>query len=189
MIRIHSQNTSTSLVEIAHNVTGVFVRNSDLHAYDRLKEYRRCIHKAFLERQDRCHLECHLGRVYRMIRSIVKCSLNAYYRISCQRSLLNAFLKSLLNCREVVLRNSAAYDYLLKYIRCLQVAGWLEAHLDMSILSVSTGLFLMFALYVGVLADGLTESYLRFGKFHVYFVAFFELAYYDIKVLVAHTIE
>ena len=119
--RIHSQTTSTSLVEIAHNVTGVFVRNSDLHAYDRLKEYRRGIHKAFLERQDRRHLERHLGRVYRMIRSIVKCSLNAYYRISCQRSLLNAFLKSLLNCREVVLRNSASYYLLFEYIWCIKL--------------------------------------------------------------------
>ena len=42
-----------SFIQIAHNVTGKFVRNSDLHGYDRLKKNRRCIHEAFLECQDR----------------------------------------------------------------------------------------------------------------------------------------
>ena len=59
----------------------------------------------------------------------------------------------------------------------------------MTILSMSAGLLFVFILHIDFLADGLAESYLRFGKFYVYFVAFFELAYYDIKVLVAHTIE
>ena len=83
-----------------------------------------------------------------MIRSIVKGCLHTNNRICSQRSLENTFLKSLLNSREVVLRNCTTYNYLLKYIRCLQIARWLKAHLNVAILSVSAGLFLMFAFYI-----------------------------------------
>ena len=60
MIRIHSQNTAAALVQIAHNVSGVFIRNRYLHADDGLKKNRRSIHKSFLKRKDRSHLKCHL---------------------------------------------------------------------------------------------------------------------------------
>ena len=148
MIRIHSENTTTSLVQISHNITGIFIRNCNLHGDDRLKKYRRRFHKALLEGKDSCHLKCHLRRIYRMIRSIIKGCLHTNNRICSQRSLENTFLKSLLNSREVVLRNCTTYNYLLKYIRCLQIARWLKAHLNVAILSVSAGLFLMFAFYI-----------------------------------------
>ena len=46
----------------------------------------------------------------------------------------------------------------------------------MSILSMSTGLFLMFTFHIRILADSFTESNLWFGKFDVYFVALFQLS-------------
>ena len=60
MIRIHTQYTATAFVQVAHNITCIFIRNCNLHGYDWLQKYRGCIHKALLEGQDRCHLECHL---------------------------------------------------------------------------------------------------------------------------------
>ena len=98
-----------------------------------------------------------------MIRTIIQNGFDADYRISSQRAFLYGFLDTFFNSREVVLRYSTTNNNLFKYIWSFQITGWLKTHLNMSILSVSTGLFLMLALYVGVLADGLTESYLRFG--------------------------
>ena len=189
MIRIHAKDTATALIQIAHNVTGIFVRNSNLHGNDWLKEYRRCVHKAFLKCQNSCHLKCHLRGIYRMIGSVIKSSLHTYYRICSQRSLLNAFLKSLLNCREVVLRNCTANYNLLKYIWSLHITGRLKAHLNMTILSVSAGLFLMLSFYIRILANSLTERNLRFGKLYVYFIAILQHADNNVKMLVAHAIN
>ena len=83
-----------------------------------------------------------------MIRSIIKGCFHTNYRICSQRAFQDAFLKTFFNCREVILRNCTTYNYLLKYIRCLQIARWLKAHLNVAILSVSAGLFLMFAFYI-----------------------------------------
>ena len=124
-----------------------------------------------------------------MIRSIIKSSLYTNYRICCKRSFLNAFLKALLNCREVVLRNCTTNNNLLKYVWSLHIARRLKTHLNMSILSMSAGLFLMFAFYVRILADGLTERNLRFGKLYIDFIALFQHADNNIKMLVAHTID
>ena len=34
MIRIHSKNTAAALIQIAHNVTCIFIRNCNLHGND-----------------------------------------------------------------------------------------------------------------------------------------------------------
>ena len=83
-----------------------------------------------------------------MIRTIVKCSFDTNYRIGSQRSFLNAFLQTFFNCREVVLRNCTTNYNLFKFIRCLQIARWLKAQLNVALLSVSARLFLMFACYL-----------------------------------------
>ena len=124
-----------------------------------------------------------------MERSIIKSGFYANYRICSQRSFLNAFLQTFLDSREVVLRYSTTNYYLFKYIWSFQITGWLKTHLNMSVLSMSAGLFLMFAFYVRVLTDGFTEGNLRFGKFDFYFVALFQFADYDVKMLITHTIK
>ena len=124
-----------------------------------------------------------------MERSIIKSSFYANYRICSQRSFLNAFLQTFFDSREVVLRYGTTNYYLFEYIWSFQITGWLKTHLNMSILSMSAGLFLMFAFYVRVLADGLTESNLRLGKFNFYFVAFFQFADYNVEMLIAHTVK
>ena len=111
-----------------------------------------------------------------MIRTIVKGCFNTNYRICSQRSFLNAFLQTFFNCREVVLRYSTTNNNLFKYIWSFQITGWLKTHLNVTILSVSTGLFLMFTFHIRILADSFTESNLWFGKFDVYFVALFQFA-------------
>ena len=112
MIRVHAEHASSSLIQVAHHIAGEFVRNRYLQGFDRLKQYRAGFHEALLKCLARCRLECHLGGIYRMIRSIVKHCLHANNRISGQRPLHDRLLNTLLYCREVVLRNRTA-DYLL----------------------------------------------------------------------------
>ena len=124
-----------------------------------------------------------------MVGTIIKSSFNADYRVSSQRSFQNTFLKSFFNCREIVLRHCSTNNYLLKYIWCFQITGWFKTHFNMTILSVSARLFFMFAFHIRVLANGLAECNLRFGKFNIYFVTFFQFADHDIKMLITHTIK
>ncbi len=93
-----------------------------------------------------------------MVRSVVESRLHTDYRITCQRSLEHGFLKSLLNSREVVLRNRTADYRLFEDIRRIKVA---ELHLDMAVLTVSAGLLLILGVYIGILLNSLTERNLR----------------------------
>ncbi len=79
-----------------------------------------------------------------MVGAIEERCLDADYRITGQRTLCTAFLYALFYCREVVLWNGTAKYLLFKDIRCLEIAGRLEGHLNVTKLSMSTGLFLMF---------------------------------------------
>ena len=112
MIRIHAENTASSLVEIAHDITGILIRNENLQRCDRLKQNRARLHEALLKRLYCSCLKCHLRGIYRMVRSIVQNCLHADYRISGKRTLRHRFLNSFFYCREIVLRNGSA-DYFL----------------------------------------------------------------------------
>ena len=124
-----------------------------------------------------------------MIGSIVQDRFHAHNRISGKRSFYNRFLKPLLHSREVVLRNRAAYNAFFEDIRCIQVPGRLELHLDMSVLAVSAGLFLILHIHIGVLADRLTERNLRRLQIDLHFISCGKLARRDLQMLVAHAVE
>ena len=47
----------------------------------------------------------------------------------------------------------------------------------------------MFTFHIRILADSFTESNLWFGKFDVYFVALFQFADYNIKMLISHSVK
>ena len=122
MIRIHAKHAAAAFVQITHHITGIFIRNRLLSEKQiGSRSTGDASMKPFLKAMDCCGLECHLGRIYRMIGSIVENCLHANYRISGQRSSQNGLLDTFFYCREVVLRNSSAYYLLLKYIWCLQI--------------------------------------------------------------------
>ena len=122
-----------------------------------------------------------------MIRSIIKSSLYTNYRICCKRSLLNAF-QALSRLPEVVLRNCTTNNNLLKYVWSLHIARRPETHLNMSILSVSAGLFLMFAFYVRILAIVSRNGTFGLKALRQLYSAL-QHADNNIKVLIAHTID
>ena len=59
----------------------------------------------------------------------------------------------------------------------------------MSVLSVSTSLFLVFHIHVSILTDSLAERYLRSFQHDLNFISGGKLARCNLKMLVAHTIE
>ncbi len=189
MVRVHAEDTSAPLVEVAHDVAGELVADLDFQVDDRLKKDRAGLHEAVLEGKVGRGLECLLGGVDRMVGTVIQGSLDADDRISSQRALLYALGETLLNRRIVVLRDSAADDFDRELVRLRHVAARLEAHLDVTVLAVSAGLLLVLAFDVGFLADRLAESDLRLGEIDVDFVAFFQLALDDLELLVADTVE
>ena len=124
-----------------------------------------------------------------MIGSVYQSCLQAHNRITGQRSLENAFLNSLLYSREVVSRNSAAEDSLLKYIGLLQIAGGLELHFDIAVLSVSAGLLLILALDLHFLSQRLPEREFRFAEHHIYLIAGQKFADYYLQLLIADSVD
>ena len=87
-----------------------------------------------------------------MIRTIYQSCLYANYRICGQRTFYAAFCHAPFNCREVVLRNCAAEYFLLEYIRFFQVTGRFKDHLNITVLAMSAGLLLIFALNLNFLS-------------------------------------
>ena len=124
-----------------------------------------------------------------MVGAVVQGCLHADYGVSCQRSALNGFLDTLFHCREVVFRNGAAHNDLFEYIRRFRITGIFEAHLNVTVLTVSAGLLLIFCIHIRILADGLAERYLRACKLHIHFVFCQQLAHDDIKMLIAHAVD
>lgn len=49
VIRVHTQHTTATFVQITHHITGIFIRNDDFQGRDRLKEYREASMKPFLK--------------------------------------------------------------------------------------------------------------------------------------------
>ena len=46
--RSHAKHSSASLIQISHHISRIIVRNSHFQRSDRLKKYRRCLKKSFL---------------------------------------------------------------------------------------------------------------------------------------------
>ena len=187
--RLHTEDSAAALRHITHDIAGIGIRNRDLDGRDRLEKDRLTLHEGILKRHIRSRLERHIGGINWMVGTIEEGRLHTDHRISGQRTLLTALLYALLNRREVVLRNGSAEYLLLEYIRCLEVAGRLELHDDITELAVSAGLLLISALYLRALLDGLTICETRLRQDEGYVVALLDLGSHDVELLVADTID
>ena len=87
--RVRTHNSAATLVDVAHNVTEVIGRNSNLQAVNGFEKNGLCILQAFFKRDGRRHLEGKLVRVNVVITSVVKDSLQAGNGIARKRSISN----------------------------------------------------------------------------------------------------
>ena len=122
-----------------------------------------------------------------MIRSVVKDSLNADYRIACNDTSRNAVPESLFDCREEVLGNGAADNLFFEHKVVFAVG--LEANPNIAELTVSAGLLLMSAVNLNGLFDGFSVSNARSGKSDFHAELCFELVDDKVEMLFAQTGE
>ena len=95
-----------------------------------------------------------------MIRTIPQGDLNINNRIACQNASLHSTLNTVVDSRDVFLRDSAANDSVDELVTLAGLVG-LDLDLNVTVLALTTGLTCVLGLLVGLLADGLTVSDLR----------------------------
>ena len=99
-----------------------------------------------------------------MIRTIPQGDLDINNRIACQNAGLHSTLNTVVDSRDVFLRDSAANDGVDELVTLTGLVG-LHLDLNVTVLALTTGLTCVLGLLVGLLADGLTVSNL--GCAHV----------------------
>ena len=95
-----------------------------------------------------------------MIRTIPQGDLDVNDRIACQNAGLHSTLNTVVDSRDVFLRDSAANDGVDELI-ALACLVRLDLDLDVTVLALTTRLTSVLGLLIGLLADGLTVSDLR----------------------------
>ena len=91
-----------------------------------------------------------------MVGTVNQSSFQSNNWISCQNTVFYAVLKTFFNCWEEGFRNSTAEYLFLEYKAVAN--GWLKFDPYVTELTMTTGLFLVFALYFNFLADGFAVS-------------------------------
>ena len=104
----HTLDTSTTCVNVTDNVAHVLLRHCNLYLHDRLKKYRVTFRHSILECHGTSDVECHLGRVDLMVRSIIYICSYAEYRESAKDTGLCSLFDTFADSRNVFLRNSTA---------------------------------------------------------------------------------
>ena len=92
-----------------------------------------------------------------MIRTIPQGDLDVNDRIACQNAGLHSTLDTVVDSRDVFLRDSAANDGVDELITLTGLVR-LDLDLDVTVLALTTRLTSVLGLLIGLLADGLTVS-------------------------------
>ena len=107
-------------------------------------------------------MECHLGRIDFMVRSVIYGSMDTYNRESAKGTSLCSFLNTFTDCWDVFLRNSTADNLGIELEQFFSVGiHRLETYLTMSVLSTTTGLLSVLVFLINSLCKCLFVCYLR----------------------------
>src|SRR5690606_30147682 len=141
-------------------ITHVVFRRVHFHLHDRLKQHRLSLHEALFERHGARDLERNFVRVNVVVRTIVQSNFNVLDREALQYAVLQLFLNTLIDGRDVFLRNHTAHDLVDELV---PFAWLLRLHLDpdVTVLTTTTGLTdeLTFLIHLGT--NGFAISHLR----------------------------
>ena len=157
---LHALDLTTASIQIADDIAQILIGNDDSDLHDRLGDDRISLAHSILEGHRTCNGEGHLRGVDLMIRAIPQGDLDVNDRIACQNAGLHSTLDTVVDSRDVFLRDSAANDGVDELITLTGLVG-LDLDLDMTVLALTTRLTSVLGLLVGLLADGLTVSDLR----------------------------
>ena len=120
-----------------------------------------------------------------MVGTVNQSSFQSNNWISCQNTVFYTVLKTFFNCWEEGFRNSTAEYLFLEYKAVAN--GWFKFDPYITELTMTTGLFLVFALYFYYLADGFTVSNSWNFKRNRYAEFIFQFGNQNIQMLLTYT--
>ena len=133
-------------------------------------------------------MESHLRRIDLMVGSVVYVSMNTNYRESTKDTRLHSLFNTFAYSRDVLLRNSTTNYGRLKLVSLLCVSiHRLKFNFTMSVLSTSTRLFCIFAVYISRFGNGLFVSNLRCTYISLYLELTKQTVNDDLQMKLTHT--
>src|SRR5699024_3002571 len=162
---LHRGHGATAGVDVTDDLTHVLLRGDDLNGHHRLQQNRLSLRHGLLEGHGTSQLEGHLGGVNLVVSTIQQGSLDVHQREASEVAVLHGVLDTLVDRRDVLLRNTATgdlVDELVGLLGTLFRLQRLESNDHASELTGTTGLLLVRVLeLLDRLLDGLAVSNLR----------------------------
>src|SRR5690554_3911355 len=183
---VHALDQTTTTVQVTDYITHVFFRRLDFDLHDRLQQHRLSLHKAFFERHRTGDLKRHFRRVNIVVRTIKQGDLHVHHWEACEHAILELLLDTLIDSRDVFLRNHTAHDLVNELVT---FARLLRLHLDpdVTVLTTTTGLTHELAFLLNTGTNGFAVSNLRLAYVRFYLELALETVNDDVEVQLAHT--
>src|SRR5690554_2927785 len=183
---VHALDQTTTTVQVTDYITHVFFRRLDFDLHDRLQQHRLSLHKAFFERHRTGDLKRHFRRVNIVVRTIKQGDLHVHHWEACEHAILELLLDTLIDSRDVFLRNHTAHDLVNELVT---FARLLRLHLDpdVTVLTTTTGLTYELAFLLNTGTNGFAVSNLRLTYVRFYLELALETVNDDVEVQLAHT--
>ena len=135
----HASHFASTAIQIANNITHVFIWNHDFNTHNGLQNYWISVLYCLLKSHGRRNLESEFRRINIVIRSIVENSFHVDYRMSYENTMLHCLGDTRLHGRYIFSGNRSANNGIFKYIARASFQR-LEPHLNVTILTSTTAL-------------------------------------------------
>ena len=184
----HTFDTATTGVDITDYITHVFFWHGNFNLHDRLKKNWVTLCHSILECHRSGNVECHFRRVDFMVRTIVYISAYTQYWESAKDTGLRSLFNTFANCWDIFLRNSTTNNGRseLEGFFCVWI-HWCEVNFTMSVLSTTTGLLSILAVYINSLSKCFLISNLRSTYVSLYVEFTQQTVYDDVQMQLTHT--
>src|SRR5471032_295741 len=157
----HTQDHAATTVKVAHHVTHIVFRRNNLYRHDRLKQLTTALLGQLLGRHGSSHLERHLVGVDVVVRTIKNGSLQADQRIAGNNTVLHLLFDTLLDSRDVFLRNHTTHYFVHELQTFLTFVSRSKTNPAVTELATTAGLTNELTFDFAVLRDALTIGNLR----------------------------
>ena len=123
-----------------------------------------------------------------MVRTIIYCSMDTKYRESAEDTSFSSFFDTFADSWDVFLRNSTTYDCRIELEEFFTIGiHWLKVNFTMTILTTTTGLFSIFAVYINGFCKCFFVCNLRCTNVCLYFEFTKQTVNNDFQMELAHT--
>ena len=185
---IHTLYLTTTLRQVANDITHVLFGGYHLYLHDRLHQGRFRLHASVLERHLCADFERQLVRVNGVERTIDNGYFEFLQRIASEHTGLHSGLEALLDRGDIFLRNVTTL-HLVHELQCSLELGVTRLYANNHIgeLTATTGLLLVGLAQLNGLRDSLTVCHLRTTLVALYLELAFQTVDNDFQVQLTHT--